>query len=98
MRHMRGFTLVLAAVAAIAVPTSGQTSSIGAQQRQAGASQLPARLPREAPRPQVNPVYQEFSWISLEPSKPRVYRVGDLLTVIVRQRRRFQRLHSDSVT
>ncbi len=67
-----------------------QTSSLGARERQAEAERVPEITPRETPKAKPNKVYQRYSWISVQPKRPKIYKVGDLLTIIVRERRRFE--------
>lgn len=67
-----------------------QTSSLGARQRQTDTDSPPKVQPREATKPKINPVYQKFSWVSAKPKPPRTFKVNDLITVIVRQRSKFE--------
>lgn len=67
-----------------------QTSSLGAQKRQAETQDPPKPEPREANQPKVNPVYQRHSWISIRPTPPKTFKVNDLITVIVRQRSKYE--------
>ncbi len=68
-----------------------QISSIGARAREA-ASQAPPpeKGTREAPSARINPVYESHAWIALGPPPPRLYKINDLLTIIVRHQRSFQ--------
>jgi len=45
---------------------------------------------REAPQVKRNPVYGKYSWVTGPERKPKTYSVGDLITVIVRERRQFE--------
>jgi len=68
----------------------GQHSSIGAKERQKEGRMPTEFAAREAPRIQQNIVYERHSWITVKPIPPRTFKVGDLLTVIVRESRRFK--------
>ena len=72
------------------VDALAQTSSLGAKKRQADAQNPPRPEPREATRPKVNPVYEQHSWVSIRPKPPRTFKVNDLITVIVRQRSKYE--------
>jgi len=67
-----------------------QTSSLGARHRERRDDATAVHAPRESPAPKINPVYEGHSWISLTPPPPKAFRVHDLLTVIVRQQRKFE--------
>ena len=69
---------------------SAQTSSLGAKRRQVKARQTAPVTPREAPRIKRNAVYERYSWITIKPAAPKTYKVGDLITIIVRERRQFE--------
>jgi flagellar L-ring protein precursor FlgH len=67
-----------------------QTSSLGARQRIADAGKVEEKTPREAlPRPR-NMVYEKFGWISIAPTPPKAFRPGDLITIIVREQRKWE--------
>ena len=68
----------------------GQTSSLGARKRQTEAGQPSQVVSREAPKRERNLIYERYSWISLPPSSPKTFRPGDLLTIIVRERRKYE--------
>lgn len=73
---------------------AAQVSSIGARER-AARDARPAALSSSAmnsePRPgTTHSVYDQYSWISSRPAPPRTFRVGDLITIIVRERREFE--------
>lgn len=92
MKRVAGFAKGLAPVAVLLVmagPLSAQTSSIGARAR-ADSGTMSEAAGREAPARRINPVYESHAWISVAPEAPRLYRVNDLITVIVRQQRSFQ--------
>ncbi len=67
----------------------GQISSLGARQRAAdgGASEP---VPLDGSVTKTNATYEQHSWISTAAPRPRVYRIHDLLTIIVRQQRSFE--------
>ena len=69
---------------------SAQTSSLGAKHRRIEARETPPVTPREEPRIKRNAVYERYSWITLKPAPPKTYKVGDLITIIVRERRQFE--------
>jgi len=68
----------------------GQVSSLGAQHRAEHAHVVAPRPVREVPVHPRNEVYEQFSWITLKPAPPKTFKVGDILTVIVRQQRKFE--------
>ena len=67
----------------------GQTASLGAEQRRAQVENV-SPPPREAPHINRNLVYDRYSWTSVPPPKPKTFKVGDLITVIVRERRAYE--------
>ena len=67
-----------------------QTSSLGAKQRRLRANQLPQVAARENPRIARNAVFDRHAWISASPKKAKAFRIGDLITVIVREQRSFE--------
>ncbi len=85
-------TLFVATLLAVGVTcTAGaQTSSLGAKKRRADAGKTPKIASREAPHVERNPVYTQFSWVSGPPRKPKTFTIGDLVTVIVRERRQYE--------
>lgn len=68
----------------------GQTSSIGAKRRKAMKENPPPTPSREAPKRERNAVYEKYSWISSTPPPPRTFKPGDLITLIVRERRQWE--------
>ena len=78
-------SLVIAASSAPA-----QTSSLGAKQRNLLVSQRPQVAPRENPRIARNRVYDRHAWISARPKKAKAFKIGDLITIIVREHRSFE--------
>ncbi|UCE58579.1 MAG: flagellar basal body L-ring protein FlgH [Phycisphaerales bacterium] len=68
----------------------GQTSSLGAKQRRLEASRAPKVVPREAPVRERNRVYERYSWVTLTPAPPKKFEPGDLLTIVVRERRKYE--------
>ncbi|MCH7884166.1 MAG: flagellar basal body L-ring protein FlgH [Planctomycetes bacterium] len=64
-----------------------QTSSIGAQERRKTKDQPVAKRPREAPPQPRNAVYERHSWSAVAPIPPKTFRPGDLITIIIRERR-----------
>jgi flagellar L-ring protein precursor FlgH len=79
----------------LTVPVTGtevraQTSSIGANKRKAEEGRVIPQAPREALTVQRNHVYEKFSWTSSPPRLPKTFKPGDLITIIVRERRKFE--------
>ncbi len=68
----------------------GQTSSLGSRRRQSEAGQPSQVASREAPKRERNLIYERYSWISIPPSSPKMFKPGDLLTIIVRERRIYE--------
>ena len=81
---------MLIVVGALQADAIAQVSSLGASKRQAMAAEPPMVASREAPQRERNLTYERYSWISLTPPAPKKFRPGDLLTVIVRERRSFE--------
>ena len=77
-------------VALTACQAMAQSSSLGVRERQHREEQPPVKSPREAPPGPRNGTYERHSWITVAPPEPRKYRPGDLLTVIVRERRQWK--------
>ena len=69
---------------------TAQTSSIGARARRANAGIVQPIAPREAPEQVRNAVYDSYSWVTPPPKAPKTFKVGDLITIIVRERREFE--------
>ncbi len=82
--------LALLTVAILATSASAQTSSLGARQRQSGLPAPAAIDMREAHAKPRNPVYERFAWIASTPLPPKTFKPGDLLTVIVREQRKWE--------
>lgn len=76
--------------AAWAAQASAQTSSLGARKRRADVGKVRALGTREAPVVERNAVYERYSWITVEQAAPKTFEVGDLITIIVRERRDFE--------
>ncbi len=74
----------------LTAPTVAQTSSLGAQKRKAEAGKVIPKAPREAPHVERNPVYEEYAWIGERPRLPKTFRPNDLITIIVREQRKFE--------
>jgi len=73
-----------------AAPAFGQKSSIGAKVRDDQRGKPPLKQPREAPDRPRNAVYERHSWITLTPPPPKTYMPGDLITIIIRERKRWE--------
>jgi flagellar L-ring protein FlgH len=67
-----------------------QTSSLGAKARHRLAESPEPAPAREEPRSTRNAVYDEHSWIVTRAPKPKKFRPGDLLTVIIRESKQWQ--------
>lgn len=90
MRPDRIILTMIAGCVVLATPGYGQTSSLGAKNRSKLAKDPPVVAPREAPRVERNAVYQKYAWIATKPRKAKKFKPGDLITIIVRERRRFE--------
>ncbi|MGB2986514.1 MAG: flagellar basal body L-ring protein FlgH [Phycisphaerae bacterium] len=88
LRRLVSVVVIITSVATI--PVLAQTSSIGARRRQAEVGKIPEITPREAPKIQRNAIYESHSWITVRPAPPKTFKVGDLLTIIVRESRKFE--------
>ncbi len=82
--------MIMITVAFTADRAVAQTSSIGARVRQANAGVVQPIAPREATKNIRNAVYDRYSWVTLPPKPPKTFKVGDLITIIVRERREFE--------
>lgn len=69
---------------------AAQVSSLGAQKRRSQVGKPPVAVPREAPRRERNLTYERYSWISVTPPPLKTFKPGDLLTIVVRERRQFE--------
>ena len=67
-----------------------QTSSLGARQRRQLALQPLHAVARENPRIARNVVYDRHAWTAAGPKKTKIFGIGDLITVIVREQRSFE--------
>lgn len=81
---------MVAAVGAVCAAASAQTSSLGERERLYRAAEPPPAPTRESAVNVRNVVYDQHSWISIAPPKPKTYRPGDLLTIIIRERREWK--------
>ncbi len=79
--------LALMALPAIA---NAQTSSIGAVTRKHQRHNPPPKAAREAPQLPRNAVYERHGWVTTKPKPPKIYRPGDLLTIIIRENKRWE--------
>lgn len=70
---------------------SAQTSSLGARKRQGDADKSAVELQmREAPPRPRNFVYERYGWIASTPVPPKTFKPGDLVTVIVREQKKWE--------
>ncbi len=90
MTVVRFILPALVVVATTTLDAQGQTSSLGEQQRRATIGKLPKVAPREEPKVVRIKTYDRYSWITTKTQEPKSFRVGDLLTIIVRERRTFE--------
>lgn len=74
----------------IAATVDAQTSSIGAAHRQEEASRPPDKIPREVMRAPRNFVYERYAWVASTPIPTKTFKPGDLLTVIVREQKKWE--------
>jgi flagellar L-ring protein precursor FlgH len=77
-------------LAAGAVPAIGQTSSVGIRERATVANKATAFEGRETIRQARNMVYERFGWTAATPVPPKTFKPGDLLTIIVREQRKWE--------
>jgi len=88
---MTRVTLFVAVWIAVTSPVAfGQKSSIGAKTRDAQQGSPAPKQPREAPQRPRNAVYERHSWTTLAPPPPKSYKPGDLLTIIIRESKRWE--------
>jgi len=91
MGNMMGKRFVMIAVVCTSTSVAwGQKSSLGARARDASRNDPPPFPSREAPAAPRNAVYERHSWITMPPPAPRTYKPGDLLTIIIRETRRWE--------
>lgn len=67
-----------------------QQSSLGAKRRAEVAKNPLPKAPRELRRQKRNLVYEQFGWTAAPAAPPRTFKPGDLITVIVREQRRYE--------
>jgi len=72
------------------LPAMGQVSSIGARNRAALEAHPPKVKPREAVRSRRNAIYDTYSWTAIPGTTPKAFNVHDLITIIVRQRSKYE--------
>ncbi len=88
---LTGFLILCSAVLCVASSAAfAQTSSLGAQKRQADEKNPPKPEPREAVRVKANKVYQKYAWGAVKPPEPKTFKVNDLITIVVRQRSKYE--------
>lgn len=90
MRMRTTIALCLLACAAPIASTHAQKSSIGAQRRQERSKAPPPKPAREEQPHPRNAIYEAYSWITAPPRLPKSYRPGDLITIIIRERREWE--------
>lgn len=69
---------------------TGQVSSLGERARRARAGKIRELPTREAPKINRNATYDEYSWIATKRQVAKTFEVGDLITIIVRERRIYE--------
>jgi len=89
---MKSISLGFASLVVLAsvIPAVGQVSSIGARKRADLEAHPPEAKPREAIRSRRNAVYDKYSWTAIPGTSPKAFRVHDLITIIVRQRSKYE--------
>jgi len=68
----------------------GQMSSLGAKMRRDNADRPAEKAAREAPPRPRNAVYEKFGWTTTTTLPPKTFKPGDLLTIIVREQRKWE--------
>ncbi len=91
---MLGVRLIIISIFTCSITSSGaaQTSSLAGRQREAEAQRAPEAKPRvegQNPAPATK-VIESNSWIAIKPPPPRMFKVHDLVTIIVREQRTFE--------
>lgn len=71
-------------------PAAAQVSSIGARRRAELEAHPPKAKPREAVRSRRNAIYDKYSWTAIPGTSPKAFRVHDLITIVVRQRSKYE--------
>jgi flagellar L-ring protein precursor FlgH len=74
----------------LSLSATAQTSSLGAKKRLADAGKPVEKVAREAPPRPRNFVYERFGWTASTPLPPKTFKPGDLLTIIVREQRKWE--------
>ncbi len=89
---MTRITTVAAFCLAIVVCSSAvaQTSSLGARKRKADEQGPPPAPNAERQEQKVHPAIARYSWTAIQQPKPRSFKVNDLVTIIIREQRRFE--------
>ena len=90
MRSRRLFPALMLVWCACTSPAIAQTSSLGAQKRALEVGKPVEKVAREAPPRSRNYVYERFGWTASTPLPPKTFRPGDLLTIIVREQRKWE--------
>lgn len=88
---MKTNLLCLCLVLVVCQAVDAQTSSLGARERQLNLNKSAVELEmREAPPRPRNFVYERYGWIASTPVPPKTFKPGDLLTVIVREQKKWE--------
>ncbi len=73
-----------------AADAPAQTSSIGVKERAANAAKpLPFEGRETVMRPR-NLIYERYGWTAATPAPPKTFKLGDLITIIVREQRKWE--------
>lgn len=72
------------------VDLRAQTSSIGAESRQAKPARPPVASSRETPPVERNLIYEQYAWNAVAPTPPKTFKPNDLITIVVREQRRWE--------
>ena len=67
-----------------------QTSSLGEKKRKSELGKVIPPPSRESQLLERNLVYEQYSWTASRPQLPKTFKPGDLITIIVRERRSFE--------
>lgn len=81
--------LMVLSVMMSASQVNAQISSLGEKARRQRAKSVQKALPREAPKETRNLIYDQYSWITADHVPPKQFKVGDLITIIVRESRQY---------
>ncbi|MCH8146482.1 MAG: flagellar basal body L-ring protein FlgH [Planctomycetes bacterium] len=90
MRKQGCVLVVFLASTTLGQASWAQTSSLGAKKRQSEVGKVIPPPTRESQLVERNLVYEQYAWTASRPRLPKTYAPGDLITIIVRERRSFE--------